>query len=121
VEFDYEAMAKQPGGCEAIASMQAAKELWRSVIHAPWSEQKLATLQQAAELDFIIPRIKQGHLAQLQSAATATDTPLVQTPIPRDEDEKKYFVDYCHPRDIINERIADQIVGFVEDYERKRI
>ena len=118
VEFDYDAMAEKPGGREAIASMHEAKKLWRSVIDEPWSEQKLSTLLQATELDFIIPRIKQAHLRELQSAADATGTPLVQTPIPRNDDEKKYFVDYCHPRDIINEQIAAQIAGCIDGFER---
>ncbi len=120
VEFDYDAMALQPGGREAIASMYRAREIWEAAISQPYSAAKVAQLTAAAELDFIVPRIKQGHLAELQKAATSTGTPLVQTPIPRDEDEKNYFVDYCHPREIINERIATQIVGHIDAFEQAR-
>ena len=118
VDYDFDEIRKQPGGAEALAELDTARELWRSVIDQPYSAEKIATLREAAEHDFIVPRIKQAHLQQLQQVAHATGTPLLQTPVPRDEDEKKYFVDFCHPREIINEQIAEQVAALVAQHER---
>ena len=118
VEYDFAELRQQPGGAEALAELDKARALWSSVIDAPYSEEKIATLQEAAEHDFIVPRIKQSHLRELQQLAQETGTPLIQTPVPRDEDEKKYFVDFCHPRDIINEQIADTVAELIRQHER---
>jgi len=80
--------------------------------------QKDRVLEEAAELDFLLPRIKRVYLQELQRVANASKTPLIQTPIPRDEDESKYFIDYCHPREIINERIASMIVSHIDAFEK---
>ena len=117
VDLDFDQLRQQPGGSDALAELDTARALWESVIDAPFSEEKIATLRQAAEHDFIVPRIKNAHLQQLQQAAADTDTPLIQTPVPRHEDEKKYFVDFCHPRDIINEQIAETVAGLVRQHE----
>jgi hypothetical protein len=120
VDYDFDYMATLPGAKFALTELDKAKELWASVIDAPYSPEKIATLTEAVEHDFLIPRIKRSWLAELQAAARDTETPLVQTPVPRDEDEKVYFVDYCHPREIINTRIAEQIVAHVDRLERAR-
>jgi hypothetical protein len=120
VDFNFEAMKTSPGGALAIQEMEVARRQWAEVVEAPYSGQKIDALTAAAERDFIIPRIKQAHLAELQRACHDTGTPLVQTPVPRDEDEKTFFVDYCHPREIINEEIARQISGFIADYEQSK-
>jgi hypothetical protein len=109
VDFDFEWLAKQPGGALVMAKLDEAKRLWSKAIAKPYSASKLRMLQDAAELDFVIPRLKQVYAAELCRVAALTHTTLVQTPVTRDADEQLYFVDYCHPREIINTQIAAQI------------
>ncbi|MBT8422107.1 MAG: hypothetical protein KJP03_03220 [Gammaproteobacteria bacterium] len=117
VDYDFDELRKQPGGREALDELTIARELWQSVIDAPYSAEKIATLYKAAEHDFIVPRIKRAHLHELQQVAQTTRTPLIQTPVPRDEDEKNYFVDFCHPREIINTQIAAQVAALIRQHE----
>lgn len=119
VDLDFGQLARQPGGQKALASMDEARRLWESAINLPYSRHKIELLQAAAELDFIIPRIKHHYVAALEQVAAATDTPLVKTPVPRDADEQEYFVDYCHPRTIINNQIATQTAALIRRYEMK--
>jgi hypothetical protein len=109
VDFDFEALAKLPGGELVMAKLDEAKKLWSAAFAKPYSASKIKMLQDAVELDFVIPRIKSAYVAELCRVADATSTTLVQTPIRRDADEQMYFVDYCHPREIINIQIAEQI------------
>ena len=117
-DFNFEQMAAKPGAEFALAKLAEALSLWESVIDQPYSEQKIRVLEEAAELDFLLPRIKRGYLQELQRVANASKTPLILTPIPRDEDESKFFIDYCHPREIINERIASMIVSHIDVFEK---
>ena len=84
-------------------------EVGHQVICVDNDAAKVKMLQDAVELDFVIPRIKQAYAAELCRVAASTNTTLVQTPVTRDADEQLYFVDYCHPREIINTEIAKQI------------
>jgi len=119
VDFDMEQMAAKLGAQEALANLADAVDIWESVIEQPYSEQKIQALEKAAELDFLLPRIKRPYLQELQRVAWATQTPLIQTPVPRDEDEANYFIDYCHPRENVNKRIASMIVDHMHTYEKK--
>jgi len=118
VDFDFDQLATKPGAKIALAKLAEAHDIWESVIDKPYSEQKIQALEKAAELDFLVPRIKRPYLQELQRVARATQTPLIQTPVPRDEDEANYFIDYCHPRENVNKRIASMIVDHMHTYEK---
>jgi len=118
VDYDFDQIALLAGGAFALAELDKARKLWESAIELPYSPNKIKQLKAAVEHDFIIPRIKHDYVAELQRVARDTKTPLIQTPIPRNEDEKIYFLDYCHPRKIINTRIADQISTHISALEK---
>jgi len=116
--YDFNAMAKNPGGELALQRLEKARELWRTAIDAPYSEWKISALQTALEHDVFLPRIKAAYVDELRRVATATHTPLVRIQIPRDEDEEDYFMDYAHPHENINERIADAIIATLTSLNR---
>lgn len=119
VDFDFEARAKLPGGPLVMAKLDEARKLWSAAIAKPHSEGKIRMLQYAAELDFVVPRIKSAYVAELCRVADSTSTTLIQTPVRRDADEQLYFVDYCHPREIINTQIAEQIEAVIRLQESR--
>lgn len=113
VDFDFEALAKLPGASLVMAKLEEASKLWATAIAKPYSASKIKMLQDAAELDFVIPRIKSAYVEELRRVAYSSATTLVETPVKRDADEDIYFLDYCHPREIINTQIAEQIEAFI--------
>jgi len=118
VDYDFDLLASRPGATQALAKLAEARDIWESVIENPYSQQKIQALEKAAELDFLLPRIKRPYLKELQRVARATQIPLIQTPVPREEDETNYFIDYCHPRENVNKRIASMIVDHIHTFDK---
>ncbi|MFH1222436.1 MAG: GDSL-type esterase/lipase family protein [Candidatus Micrarchaeota archaeon] len=66
---------------------------------------------EAYELDNVIPRIKPGYLAALKRATEKQAVALVDTQGSIDEKKvSRYFVDYCHPTEKLNEIIVEKIL-----------
>jgi lysophospholipase L1-like esterase len=117
--YDFDAMAKKPGGALALQRLEQARELWQAAIDMPYSDRKISALQAALDQDVLLPRIKSAYVDELRRVAAATQTPLVSVPMPRSVDEKQYFIDYAHPHTSVNEQIADRIVAALSSLNKR--
>jgi len=114
VADNFEIKQGAPGADMVGRALNKAMELWQNNKDAEWSNEKQRALEEAREIDFVIPRIKKTYRSTLESIAHNTDIPLVRTSIPREEDDIKYFVDYCHPIGDANVFIADKITDAIK-------
>jgi len=73
--------------------------------------------EKAREMDYITPRIKEGHLQALRDVSQAERVPLIQIEIPRNKNDGRdgegYFGDYCHPIERANKLYAEKIAYVV--------
>ena len=84
--------------------------LWKEAQNAKtYSMLKQLTLELIREKDYIVPRIKKGHLCVLNNLVEETDVPFVDIDLDRSKDDIRYFIDYCHPIEPANQLIADEI------------
>jgi hypothetical protein len=117
VRDNYPVDPNMPGGAMVIAALEKAKEIWQQALQQEWSGGKLRALESAREMDFVIPRIKQSYRAILESVARDSEAPLVRPSVPRESDDGRYFVDYCHPIGETNRAIASEISKIVAKFE----
>mgnify|MGYP001568886143 CR=1 FL=1 len=108
-------------------SYKQAIELWERGIseHKKWNIQKaIGLLEQAKELDFITPRIKQAYVNVLGKIASENKLPYVQISIPQENDDGRagaaYFCDYCHPIEKANILLANEIIKRIKQLEKGR-
>jgi lysophospholipase L1-like esterase len=75
---------------------------------------KRGEFAQALELDRVLPRIKQAYREIITEVAKQTDIPLVdvQDRVPLTANAE-YFVDYCHPSEMSNHLIADEMLRLI--------
>lgn len=110
-------------GDKAIEELEKAIALYeeavRMYLRAGTEEQKEAAGElfvQAQNLDYMVPRIKPAYVNALHEVAAETRVPLVtvqdQIPI----DDRRYFVDYCHPIEATNKLITHGIEEAIVAY-----
>lgn len=107
-------------GHQAIDDLEEAIEIY---VEADWQFPRAASrvhkeeirrmFAQAQELDYMIPRAKQRHVQVLEEVAEETGTPLVDVQDQIPTDDRRYFVDYCHPIEPANRLIAEGITKFI--------
>ena len=102
---------------KAIKSLNLATSLYKEGVAAYNSgnfELARKKFIEAQNLDFIVPRIKPQYREVLQKVARETNTPLIslQEKIPLDD--KKFFIDYCHPIEPANRLIANDIKKLIK-------
>ncbi len=76
-------------------------------------------LEKSKEKDYMTPRIKKVYENVLKAVARKYEIPLVETTIknPSAEEEKKLFVDYCHPKGRMNEDLAKEISKVIQNHK----
>jgi lysophospholipase L1-like esterase len=109
VAENYEHDPDCPGFGMVSRALGRSLEIWGDVISDDFSKEKIDQLEMARELDFIVPRIKKGHIAVIEDVARNEEVLLVKISIPRASDDIDYFVDYCHPIGVANEMIAAEL------------
>jgi len=79
-------------------------------------------IEKAAELDFVLPRIKKRYIAALEKISKQQHIPLIdiRKNIPR-ANTSKYFADYCHPLEKVNKILANRIYRTVEKLPKKKV
>lgn len=102
---------------QKLKDSQIKKDLLQAI--AFYSQGKL---EKSAELDFVLPRIKKPYIIEFKKIARERHLPLIdiRKNITRTS-ASKYFVDYCHPREKVNEILADKIYGVVKKYPKRKI
>lgn len=103
-----------PGSQKVYPMLDHALELWNQALRQKeYSDLKRVALEEARENDYIVPRIKKGHLAVLRAVIREAKVPYVQVSVDRTEDDICNFIDYCHPIGKANEFIAEEIAAIV--------
>jgi len=113
--------ATQPGSAMVTAALSRAHALWEEALPQPWSAAKQKSLETAREMDFVVPRIKRGYRAALETVARDMEVPLVRTSVPQEQNDSAWFVDYCHPVGAANEAIASELAKTVDAYASGRL
>jgi len=101
---------------EAIRKLQDARKIYqRGVATLEKGDQSTAEKEFAAaqNLDFYVPRIKPEYVDALKRIASETNTTLVSVKNQIPVDDRKYFIDYCHPLEPVNKMIADAVANEV--------
>lgn len=93
--------------------LETAERLWKAGLKESDMDIRLAILQSAAEKDLIVPRIKEQHRLQLRSVADEMEVPLVRIELDRSIDDNRFFIDYCHPNELLNATIADRLINTI--------
>lgn len=100
-----------------LKDSQVKKDLLRAIEY--YHKGKLT---QAAELDFVLPRIKKQYAAALTKVAKENHVPLIDIrKITPRTSTSKYFADYCHPLEKVNKIFAEKIYGIIKKYPRKKV
>ncbi|MCI0382224.1 MAG: hypothetical protein L0207_04135 [Chlamydiae bacterium] len=103
-----------PGSNTVYQLLDEARLLWNTALkEKSYSELKKIILEEAREKDYIVPRIKKGHLAALHNLVDEYDLPFIQISLDRTQDDIRYFIDYCHPINDTNKFIANQIHSII--------
>lgn len=121
VKDAYPVDETMPGGPMVLAALAKAQELWSGALDMEPSDARIEQLEQAREMDFVVPRLKSSYRRILNDAARELETPVIRTSIPPDADESEYFVDYCHPIGPANAAIAEQLHEVVNRYEQGQL
>ena len=116
LEDRFQKMLDAPAANLVQANVDKAMQLWLAHKDAPWSEEKRRALEEASELDVVVPRLKKAYRAVLENVAEKTGTPMVRFSVPREDDDIRYFVDYCHPFGEANDLIVDAFVEIINNY-----
>lgn len=104
----------KPGSSLVYRLLDEARDLWSTAMATNGdSALKVAALAEAAEKDYIIPRIKRPHLAVLRQVVEELEVSTVSVDLDRSQDDMRYFIDYCHPIGDANQRIADAIAEVI--------
>lgn len=100
-----------------MLSLFESESVWEDWIGKSYSKEKHKALEKASELDYVTPRIKSAYRRKLLELSRQKSLPMVRIELDRSEDDKRYFLDYCHPIGEANEKIASGIAGYVKEYE----
>lgn len=110
-------------GDKAIEELEEAIALYneavRMYMRAGTEEQKEAAGElfvQAQNLDYMVPRIKPAYVQALHEVAAETNVPLVHVQDQIPIDDRRYFVDYCHPIEPANKLIAHGVEEAIVAY-----
>lgn len=100
-----------------LKDSQVKKDLLRAITF--YGQGKL---EKAAELDFVLPRIKKPYTTEFKKIARERHVSAIdiRKNIPR-INTVKYFADYCHPREKINKILADKIFAVAKKYPKKKV
>lgn len=64
-------------------------------------------LTEAREIDYVVPRIKNGHVKILKAVASAAGRKLISVSDRIPLDDREFFIDYCHPIEPGNRLLVD--------------
>lgn len=110
-----------PGSGRVYQLLDDARSLWDKAINeGSYTELKKAALEEIREKDYIVPRIKRGHLNALHSVVEGFNVPFIQVELDRSEDDIRYFIDYCHPIQDANKFIAEGIAKIVLGHHSRK-
>ena len=122
-ELELQRFSESQVEAEVLGKLEAANSIWRMAKKLArkggMEETVSAYLEEARENDLITPRIKRNYRRQLQLLALEENVPLVRVDIPQQEDDSRFFVDYCHPIGQANEWLATAIAKEVADLQQK--
>ncbi len=105
---------KYPGSDVVYQLLDEGRLLWaHAIAEESFSPLKLSALEEVREKDYIVPRIKSGHLRSLHDVVLDCEVPFVQVKLDRSVDDIRYFIDYCHPIDGANEFIAEGVAKII--------
>lgn len=103
-----------PGSAFVYNLLDEGLSLWQQAKQdTSYSPLKISVFEQVRENDFVVPRIKKGHLAMLRSVARETKVPYLRVELDRTMDDIRYFIDYCHPIGDANKHIAEKIFEII--------
>lgn len=106
------------GAKEVYRLLDDALSIWSKAIEQKeYTPLKRLALEEAREKDYVVPRIKKPHLVALRRVAEKTGVPYIQIDLDRTEDDIRYFIDYCHPINDANVKIAENIFNLINHYE----
>lgn len=112
----FQNMLDAPAADLVQADIDKAMALWLEHLNKPWSSEKERALTEASELDVVVPRFKKAYREVLENVAEKTNTPMVRFSVPREENDIRYFVDYCHPFGEANDFIVDPFIEIMNNY-----
>jgi hypothetical protein len=98
-----------PGGRFLVDALARARSKWYSAKSVPGAPE----LVEAAEEDYLLPRVKAAYVASLR-ALTKHNAALLDVEVLKDGPDREMFLDYCHPLPVLNSRIAERIISMVE-------
>ncbi len=103
-----------PGSKQVYQLLDEGLDLWsKAITQNHYSDLKRALLEEIREKDYIVPRIKKGHLHALRILVQQNNVPYVQVNLDRSKDDICFFIDYCHPIGYANESLAHKIAEIV--------
>jgi len=106
-------LAEQSGGKLVLQNLDLAKLYWEKALEST-NEARIQKLVEAAEHDFVLPRIKHQYSTSLLRLCRENNFPAVYIKADRNISETDLFLDYCHPIGDINREIADQILTYID-------
>ncbi|MDZ7964456.1 MAG: GDSL-type esterase/lipase family protein [Nostoc sp. DedSLP03] len=102
------------GAKQIYRLLDESRLIWSQALkQETYSDLKRIVLEEAREKDYILPRIKKEHLQRLRSLSQEMNVPYVQIALNREEDDIRYFIDYCHPIGDANSMIANKIADII--------
>lgn len=114
--------SQHAGSTTVYQLLDEARALWKPAVQQhSYSPLKRVALEEAREKDFVVPRIKRGHLEVLRSVAEEEGVPLVRVELDRTKDDARYFLDYCHPIGEANQLLASRIAGTISSGAAERL
>jgi lysophospholipase L1-like esterase len=105
-------------GTKLVKYLQRAITLYQDAVEALKDDHPSRARQkfvEAQNLDFMVPRIKPAYVDTLQKVAQDAGVALVDVDDKIPVDDRKYFVDYCHPIEPANRLIASAIGGILNE------
>lgn len=78
-------------------------------------------LEQAREEDYIVPRIKEGHMRALHEVADREGVTLVSVKEKVPLNDSAFFRDYCHPVDPANRLFADALMAIIRGLRSRHL
>ncbi|MEI6242219.1 MAG: hypothetical protein WCP39_02300, partial [Chlamydiota bacterium] len=102
------------GSIPVYKLLDEALVLWNQASkQTSYSELKKVILEATREKDYVVPRIKKGHLQSLRNLANESELSYVYINLDRSVDDIRYFIDYCHPIGQANLLIAEKILEII--------
>lgn len=106
------------GSVPVYKSLDEALNLWREAIKQKNSDFKKMILEEIREKDFIVPRIKKGHLEKLRQIAKKEKVTFIDIELDTSQDDIRYFIDYCHPIGQANKFIAQGLAKEIKQFDQ---